>query len=226
MSSLLRPLSETNRRGLAAAPGRDDAPAPHAPSTAAHSLSGGNSRVRTVHCSAMIIHHARRKCKHSAQIIWCCMKYRVGRAHMARQCASGRKSGLGARLRTREVTGRDASLPAPLLTVPLELVGRGTVGALPQTPPEALPLDSARGRRKGTKPPLDPFARLSWLLFPVPLACGFLVLRLNYYFPHSGRGYSPSSALRSIALATTALSSWYVTPYQRSGQVSTRAVAR
>ena len=101
-----------------------------------------------------------------------------------------------------------------------------TVGALPQTPPEALPLDSARGRRKGTKSPLDPFARLSWLLFPVPLACGFLVLRLNYYFPHSGRGYSPSSALRSIALATTALSSWYVTPYQRSGQVSTRAVAR
>lgn len=69
MSSLLRPLSETNRRGLAAAPGRDDAPAPHAPSTAAHSLSGGNSRVRTVHCSAVIIHHARRKCKHSAQII-------------------------------------------------------------------------------------------------------------------------------------------------------------
>ena len=48
----------------------------------------------------------------------------------------------------------------------------------------------------------------------------------NYFFPHSGRGYSPSSALRSIALATTALSSWYVTPYQRSGQVSTRAVAR
>lgn len=69
LSSLLRPLSETNRRGLAAAPGRDDAPAPHAPSTAAHSLSGGNSRVRTVHCSAVIIHHARRKCKHSAQII-------------------------------------------------------------------------------------------------------------------------------------------------------------
>lgn len=69
LSSLLRPLSETNRRGLAAAPGRDDAPAPHAPSTAAHSLSGGNSRVRTVHRSAVIIHHARRKCKHSAQII-------------------------------------------------------------------------------------------------------------------------------------------------------------
>ena len=32
-----------------------------------------------------------------------------------------------------------------LLTCPLGLVGRGTVGALPQTLPEALPLDSARG---------------------------------------------------------------------------------
>ena len=45
------------------------------------------------------------------------------------------KASWGARLRTRKVTGRDASLPAPLLTVPFELVGRETVGALPQTPP-------------------------------------------------------------------------------------------
>ena len=58
----------------------------------------------------------------------------------------------GARLRTREVTGRGASLPAPWLAVSLELVVRKTVGALPQTPPEALPLDSARGNF-----PLDPF---------------------------------------------------------------------
>ena len=156
MSSLLRPLSETNRRGLAAAPGRDDAPAPHAPSTAAHSLSGGNSRVRTVHCSAVIIHHARRKCKHSAQIIWCCTKYWVGRAPVGRHIARGGESGVGGGLRPPVVTGRGASLPARLLTVPFELVGRGTVGALPQTPPEALPLDSARGRRKGTKSPLTP----------------------------------------------------------------------
>ena len=161
MSSLLRPLSETNRRGLAAAPGRDDAPAPHAPSTAAHSLSGGNSRVRTVHCSAVIIHHARRKCKHSAQIIWCCTKYWVGRAHMARQCASGGKSGLGARLRTREVTGRDASLPAPLLAVSLELVARKTVGALPQTPQGTLSLDPARGNF-----PLDPFRAIELVSLP------------------------------------------------------------
>ncbi len=63
----------------------------------------------------------------------------------------------GARLRTREVTGRDASLPAPLLAVSLELVARKTVGALPQTPQGTLSLDPARGRRKGTKSPLDPF---------------------------------------------------------------------
>ena len=58
----------------------------------------------------------------------------VGRAHLARQCASGRISSLGARLRTREVSGRDASLPAPLLATSLKLVARGAVGALPQTP--------------------------------------------------------------------------------------------
>ena len=72
------------------------------------------------------------------------------------------KSSLGARLRTRKVRGRDASLPAPLLAASLGLVGRGTVGALPQTPQGTLSLDPARGRRKGTKSPLDPFARLRW----------------------------------------------------------------
>ena len=55
------------------------------------------------------------------------------------------KASWGARLRTRKVTGRDASLPALLWASSFELVTRGTVGALPQTPPEALPLDSARG---------------------------------------------------------------------------------
>ena len=51
------------------------------------------------------------------------------------------KSSLGARLRTRKVTGRDASLPAPLLAASLGLVERGTVGALPQTPQGTLSLD-------------------------------------------------------------------------------------
>ena len=84
-----------------------------------------------------------------------------------------------ARLRTRKVTGRDASLPAPLLTVPFELSARETVGALPQTPQGTLSLDPARGRRKGTKSPLDPFARLSWSRFHAPSACSFLALRLS-----------------------------------------------
>ena len=89
------------------------------------------------------------------------------------------KSSLGARLRTRKVTGRDASLPAPLLAASLGLVGRGTVGALPQTPQGTLSLDPARGRRKGTKSPLDPFSRLSWSCFHAPSACSFLGLRLS-----------------------------------------------
>ena len=69
----------------------------------------------------------------------------VGRAHLARQYVSGRMCSWGALLRERKVTGRDASLPAPLLSAFGEMVARGTVGALPQTPPEAPPLDSARG---------------------------------------------------------------------------------
>ena len=90
----------------------------------------------------------------------------------------GGKSSLEARLRTRKVTGRDASLSAPLLATSLGLVGRGTVGALPQTPAGTLSLHPARGRRKGTKsPPLDPFSRLSWSRFHAPSACSFLVLR-------------------------------------------------
>ena len=76
----------------------------------------------------------------------------VGRAHLARQSASGRMSSLGARLRTREVSGRDASLPAPLLATFLELVARGTVGALPQTPQGTPSLDPARGNCPLTPP--------------------------------------------------------------------------
>ena len=62
------------------------------------------------------------------------------------------KSSLGARLRTRKVTGRDASLPAPLLSAFEMLVARGTVGALPQTPQGTLSLDPARGNCPLTPP--------------------------------------------------------------------------
>ena len=45
-----------------------------------------------------------------------CMKDLLfGRAHLARHSINVEKSSLGARLRTREVTGRDASLPAPFV---------------------------------------------------------------------------------------------------------------
>ena len=73
---------------------------------------------------------------------------RCGRAHLARQSVVVGKTCLGARLRTRKVTGRDALLPAPLLAAFLVLVSRPAVGALPQTPQGTLSL--------------DPFARLSW----------------------------------------------------------------
>ena len=68
---------------------------------------------------------------------------------------------------------------SPLLSAFGILVARGTVGALPQTPQGTLSLDPARGRRKGTKSPLDPFSRLSWSHFHASSACSFLVLRLS-----------------------------------------------
>ena len=98
----------------------------------------------------------------------------------ARHSIDVEESSLGARLRTREVTGRDASLPAPLLSAFGILVARGTVGALPQTPPEAPPLDSARGQTKRDEvPPLTPFARLSCSLFLTSSACCSFV-----FFPY------------------------------------------
>ena len=76
-----------------------------------------------------------------------CLKDQLhGRAHLARHSINVEKSKLWARLRTREVTGRDASLPAPFVVFFFGMVTRGTVGALPQTPQGTLSLDPARGR--------------------------------------------------------------------------------
>ena len=96
----------------------------------------------------------------------------------------------GARLRTREVTGRDASLPAPLLSAFGILVARGTVGALPQTPQGTLSLDPARGRRKGTKSPLDPFRAIEL----VTLSCFFrvFILLFTLYFNLSANEVAPN----------------------------------
>ena len=96
-----------------------------------------------------------------------------GRAHLARHSTDVGKSSLGALLRKREVTGRDASLPAPLWAVLFELSARKTVGALPQTPQGTLSLDPARGNF-----PLDPFRAIE--LFSLPY---FFRVLLFCFFP-------------------------------------------
>ena len=108
-----------------------------------------------------------------------------GRAHPARRSTDVGKSSLGALLREREVTGRDASLPAPLLAVSLELVVRGTVGALPQTPQGTLSLDPARGNF-----PLDPFRAIELVSLPY----SFRVLRFGRFAYHYAAGVTSSSA--------------------------------
>ena len=109
----------------------------------------------------------------------------LGRAHLARQYASSRKSSLGARLRTREVTGRDASLPAPLLSAFGILVARGTVGALPQTPQGTLSLDPARGNF-----PLDPFRAIE--LVTLPYFFRVFILLFILYFNLSANDVAPN----------------------------------
>ena len=122
------------------------------------------------------------------------------------------KSNLGARLRTRKARGRDAALPAPLLAASLELVGRGTVGALPQTPQGTLSL--------------DPSARLSWSHFHAPSARSFWWLRLSpcllpqlsvknllIYLLRFGRCVPISrNAITPAAMPPYSLSSW-LQPY-------------
>ena len=122
------------------------------------------------------------------------------------------KSNLGARLRTRKVRDRDAALPAPLLAASLELVGRGTVGALPQTPQGTLSL--------------DPSARLSWSHFHAPSARSFWWLRLSpcllpqlsvknllIYLLRFGRCVPISrNAITPAAMPPYSLSSW-LQPY-------------
>ena len=90
-----------------------------------------------------------------------------------------------ARLRTREVTGRDASLPAPLLSAFGILVARGTVGALPQTPQGTLSLDPARGNF-----PLDPFRAIE--LVTLPYFFRVFILLFTLYFNLSANDVAPN----------------------------------
>ena len=119
-----------------------------------------------------------------------------GRAHLARHSINSRKSSLGALLRKREVTGRDASLPAPLLAASLKLNARGTVGALPQTPQGTLSLDPARGNF-----PLDPFARLSWSRFHAASACCFFLFYSSMGAPNTSTFGSIVATCRSRSLS-------------------------
>ena len=81
-----------------------------------------------------------------------CLKDRqVGRAHLARHSTDVGKSSLEALLRKREVTGRDASLPAPLLTFPLEWSPEKQLGRCPKPHKGRCPL-TLQGAL-----PLDPF---------------------------------------------------------------------
>ena len=109
-----------------------------------------------------------------------------GRAHLARHSAGVGGSSLGALLRKRKVTGRDASLPAPCLSFLFELVVRETVGALPQTPQGTLSLDPARGNF-----PLDPFRAIELSSPPY----FFRVLLFSFY---SSMGAPNTSTFGSI----------------------------
>ena len=119
-----------------------------------------------------------------------------GRAHLARHSAGVGGSSLGALLRKRKVTGRDASLPAPLLTASLKLSVRGTVGALPQTPQGTLSLDPARGNF-----PLDPFSRLSWSRFHATSACCFFLFYSSMGVPKTSTFGSIVATCRSRSLS-------------------------
>ena len=112
-------------------------------------VKGATANFIRFHCPLVASAEAKSPACRKEQL--CLKDQQFGRAHLARHSIVGRKCSLGALLREREVTGRDASLPAPLLAASLGLVGRETVGALPQTPQGTLSLDPARGN-----PPLSP----------------------------------------------------------------------
>ena len=95
-----------------------------------------------------------------------------------------------ARLRTREVTGRDASLPAPLLSAFGILVARETVGALPQAPQGTRPLTLQGADEKGRSPPLDPFRAIE--LVTLPYFFRVFILLFTLYFNLSANEVAPN----------------------------------
>ena len=93
----------------------------------------------------------------------CLEDQRCGRANGRDNVEVMERASWGAHLRMRKVTGRDASLPAPLLSAFKMLAARGTVGGLPQAPQGTLALDPARGNCPLT-PPRDWVGRAFMLL--------------------------------------------------------------
>ena len=105
----------------------------------------------------------------------------------ARQYEAGRKSYLGGASADAQSYWQGRFAACAFVDFPFVMVTRGTVGALPQTLPEALSLDPARGRRKGTKSPLDPFlaVRLEHTSQTELFCCFFLI---SYPVPRCSAG--------------------------------------
>ena len=116
----------------------------------------------------------------------------LGRAHLARHSINVEKSSLRARLRTREVTGRDASLPAPLLETFAYWSPAGQLGRCPKPRKGRCPL-TLQGAL-----PLDPFfvARLERVTLLLGLS-GFFAL--NRHFPSAEPSARSSPAVRMPA---------------------------
>ncbi len=68
-----------------------------------------------------------------------------GRAHLARHSIDVGKSSLGGAPAGAQSYWQGRFAACAFVDFSFGVVNRGTVGALPQTPPEAPPLDSARG---------------------------------------------------------------------------------
>ena len=72
---------------------------------------------------------------------------------------------------THTTTNTTAIIPRIIAILPSMMKILLPKGRCPFTPPEALPLDSTRDKGNGTKSPLDPFSRFSWLLLHAVSAC-------------------------------------------------------
>ena len=99
----------------------------------------------------------RRETPASGKAPLCLEDMQSSRAHLARQYAASWIKQLGGAPAGAQSYWQGRFAACTFVDFSFGMVARETVGALPQTPQGAPPLDPARGRRKGTKSPLDPF---------------------------------------------------------------------